>query len=234
MSSLNLYKKYESGYRRYGKKYQRKYPNEELCRFIGRKFNQVKNKKQIKILEVGCGPGGNLWMLASEGFKTYGIDYTPASIQLAKKNLKERKLKADLRVSDMTKLNYQNNYFNVIIDIFSSCHLNHNEGEVFIKTTSSKLKKGGIFFSYFPSKKSLMFNSKYKKKLVDKNTIGKIFNKKQIYGNSVLPMRFLNMGEYNKLLKKYGLSPIYNETITKTYKNGKDFFIFNVIEAIKN
>ena len=78
-----------------------------------------------------------------------------------------------------------------------------------------------------------MFSSKYKKKLVDKNTISKIFNKKQIYGNSVLPMRFLYMSEYNKLLIKHGFSPVYNETITKTYKNENDYFIFNVIEAIK-
>ena len=229
----SLYEKYESGYRNHGKNYQRKYPNEELCRFIGRKFNTTVNKKNIKVLEVGCGPGGNLWMLANEGFKTYGIDFTPESILLAKKNLKARKLKAYLSVSDMTKLNYKDNFFDVIIDIFSSCHLNHNEGEIFIKTAVRKLKKGGIFFSYFPSKKSQMFSSKYKKKLIDKSTIGKIFNKKQIYGNDVLPMRFLHMYEYNTLLKKNGFSVVYNETIKKTYKRGKDYFMFIVIEAIK-
>ena len=78
-----------------------------------------------------------------------------------------------------------------------------------------------------------MFCSKYKKKLIDKNTIGKIFNKNQIYGNDVMPMRFLHMSEYIKLLKKYKLSTTYNETITKTYKNTKDYFVFNTIEALK-
>lgn len=229
----NLYKKYESGYKKHGISYQRKYPNEELCRFIGRKFNKIVNKKKIKVLEVGCGPGGNLWMLANEGFETYGMDFAPESILIAKKNLKSRKLKAYFSVSDMTKLNYQDNFFDLIIDIFSSCHLNHNEGEIFIKVAVSKLKKGGSFFSYFPSKKSKMFSSKYKKKLIDKNTISKIFNKKQIYGNDVLPMRFLYIHEYIKLLKNYGFSIVYNETIKKTYKSEKDYFVFNVIEAIK-
>jgi len=229
----SLYNKYESGYQKHGKNYQRKYPNEELCRFIGRKYSTIKNKKKIKILEVGCGPGGNLWMLANEGFETYGIDFAPESILLAKKNLNDRRLKAHLKVSNMTKLDYQDNYFDVIIDIFSSCHLNHSEGELFIKTAANKLKKNGTFFSYFPSKKSLMFSSKYKKKLIDRNTISKIYNKNQIYGNDVLPMRFLHMHEYNKLLKKNGFSVSYNETVKKTYKNGKDYFMFNIIEATK-
>ncbi len=206
----NLFQKYESGYQKFGKNYQRKYPNEELCRFIGRRFNNLKSKKKIKILEVGCGPGGNLWMLANEGFKTYGIDFTPASILLAKQNLKSRKLKANLKVSNMTELNYKDNYFDVIVDIFSSCHLNNNEGKLFMYNVSKKLKKGGIFFSYFPSKKSLIFKSKYRKKLIDKNTIGKIFNNKQIYGNDVMPMRFMHMDEYIKLLKKNKFSLIYN------------------------
>ena len=64
--------------------------------------------------------GGNLWMLAFEGFKTYGLDISLTSIQLAKKNLKSKKLKANLQVSDMINLNYRNDYFDVIIDVFSS------------------------------------------------------------------------------------------------------------------
>ena len=46
-------------------------------------------------------------------------------------------------------------------------------------------------------------------------------------------MRFLHMHEYNKLLKKNGFSVSYNETVKKTYKNGKDYFMFNIIEATK-
>jgi hypothetical protein len=41
------------------------------------------------------------------------------------------------------------------------------------------------------------------------------------------------MYEYNTLLKKNGFSVVYNETIKKTYKRGKDYFMFIVIEAIK-
>ena len=91
---MKISKKYDLGYKRYGENYQRKYPNEELCRFIGRKFNNLNKsqKRKIKILEVGCGPGGNLWMLSHEGFDAYGLDISAISIKL-KKNLLRKNLK---------------------------------------------------------------------------------------------------------------------------------------------
>lgn len=232
---MKISKKYDLGYKRYGENYQRKYPNEELCRFIGRKFNNLNKsqKRKIKILEVGCGPGGNLWMLSHEGFDAYGLDISAISIKLAKKNLFKKKLKAKLSVSNMINLNYENEFFDVIVDVFSSCHLNHQDGLLFLSEVKKKLKKNGIFFSYFPSKKSNLFRSKIKKKLIDKNTISKIYNKKQIYGNGVLPMRFMNENEYKLLLKDQQLKVVYYEHIYKTYKEGKDIFVFNVLEAIK-
>ena len=44
-----------------------KYPCEELIRFISRKFHG-KNRKIIKILEVGCGAGANIWFY-QRGFR---------------------------------------------------------------------------------------------------------------------------------------------------------------------
>ncbi len=232
---MTILKKYETGYKKYGRSYQRKYPNEELCRFIGRNFSNIKKikKKKIKVLEVGCGPGGNLWMLAYEGFDTFGLDVSPISIKLAKKNLAEKKLKAKLSVSNMCNLNFRDNHFDMIIDVFSSCHLDHADGVLFIKQVSKKLKKGGVFFSYFPSKKSKLFISNFKKKFIDKNTISKIYNKKQVYGNSVMPMRFMSKNEYKSLLIKNNLKVIYSEELKKTYRNGHDHFNFLVIESLK-
>ena len=48
---------YNASYERLGFNAQRKYPNEELCRFMGRNFFSVLDEKRkgIKILEAGCG-----------------------------------------------------------------------------------------------------------------------------------------------------------------------------------
>ena len=86
----NLRKYYDRNYLKHGIKFQRQYPNEELIRFISRNFsglNKIK-KKKIKILETGCGSGGNIWMLAEQGYNTYGFDLSAYSLKIAQNNLK--------------------------------------------------------------------------------------------------------------------------------------------------
>lgn len=76
---------YDISYSDNGLDAQRKYPNEEFFRFMGRNFFQepVSGRRNINILEVGSGSGANLWLLVKEGFfETYGIDLSSESIKL--------------------------------------------------------------------------------------------------------------------------------------------------------
>ena len=41
-----------------------RYPAEELVRFIARNYFKYKNRDIIKVLDLGCGIGSNLWFLA--------------------------------------------------------------------------------------------------------------------------------------------------------------------------
>ena len=52
---------YEASYGKDASKAQRKWPNEELARFIGRTFGSksVQEKNEMQVLEVGCGSGAN-------------------------------------------------------------------------------------------------------------------------------------------------------------------------------
>ena len=92
-----------------------KYPAESLIRFIARNFYQ-RNRKSTKILEVGCGPGANIWYLAKEGFDTYGIDGSETAIKKAKKRLQEENLRAHLHIGDIINLPYEENYVDAVID----------------------------------------------------------------------------------------------------------------------
>ena len=66
------------------------YPPEELIRFIAKKYYHVTDRKNIKILEVGCGPGGGpSWYIAREGFSYFGIDGSVIAIEKAKKRFIE-------------------------------------------------------------------------------------------------------------------------------------------------
>ena len=223
----NVLKYYETGYKKKGANYQRKYPNEEFCRFMGRHFfNLNKNvRRKKKILEVGCGTGGNLCMIANEGFKTYGLDFSKESILILKNLMRKRKLKAQLKVANMIQIPFEKKTFDCVADIFSSTHLNKIDGEKFIGEASRVLKKGGLFFSYFPSKKSHMFRSK-RKRMIDKDTIFKLNNVKHAYKISSIPFRFMSKKDYTKILKKNNFRIIYMEEILKTYFKGKEKFVF--------
>ncbi len=201
----NVKKFYEKNYKKFGIKFQRSWPNEELIRFLSRNFSHFSKikKKKIKILETGCGSGGNLWMLSKEGYKTFGLDISFKSIELTKKFLKKQKLKSNLLQGNMINIPFKNNFFDVIVDVFSSCCLSSYDGEKYLNSCFLKLKKNGIFFSYFPSKKSTMFKNR-KNIYLDKNTLFNNINVKTVaaYRMNNIPLRFLTKSEYCKLLKK--------------------------------
>ena len=60
-----------------------KYPAEDLIRFIAKNFYNAEIRKKIKILDIGCGTGCNLWFLAREGFQVFGIDGSKNAIARA-------------------------------------------------------------------------------------------------------------------------------------------------------
>ena len=116
--------------------------------------------------------------------------------------------------------------------MFSSSCLNAKDGNQFLIEMSRTLKKGGTFFSYFPSKNSKMFKSK-NKKMIDRDTIFNLRNKRNAYRINNCPFRFLSKKQYMTILKKNSLKVFYSEEIKKTYFNGKENFNFIVIEGRK-
>src|SRR5271169_5666380 len=93
-----------------------KYPAESLIRFIARNYYR-KDRKNIRLLELGCGPGANIWYMAREGFDVYGIDGSETAIDKVKKRLESEGLKASLITGDITSLPFDDNFFDGIIDV---------------------------------------------------------------------------------------------------------------------
>src|SRR5271156_1950170 len=75
-----------------------RYPPEHIIRFIARTFSGVRDRSTIRLLEIGCGPGANIWFMAREGFSVCGIDGSATAIDRAKQRLASEGLMADLRV----------------------------------------------------------------------------------------------------------------------------------------
>lgn len=126
-----------------------KYPAEDLIRFIARNFYKVSNRQSIKILEVGCGPGGNLWFIAREGFQTFGIDGSKTAIAKAKKRLDSElpNWSGNLLVGDISKLPFTDFEFDAVIDSEALYCNSLEKTKSIISEIYRVLKPSGLFFS---------------------------------------------------------------------------------------
>jgi ubiquinone/menaquinone biosynthesis C-methylase UbiE len=81
-------------------------PSENAQKFL-------KNKKG-NILDLGSGSGRNLLGLKSKA-EFYLVDFSEKMIKLAKERLQKENISAEFLVSDLTKLPYEDNFFDYAI-----------------------------------------------------------------------------------------------------------------------
>ncbi len=62
------------------------------------------------VLDVGCGAGVFLRMVSDRGARAFGLDASEALIELARKRVPE----ADLRIGDMERLPYDDDFFDLV------------------------------------------------------------------------------------------------------------------------
>jgi cyclopropane fatty-acyl-phospholipid synthase-like methyltransferase len=111
---------------------------ESLYHFV---FESVKNKKIENLLEIGCGRGGGTHSLK----KTYNLENVYAC-DLSKSNIKFAKKffsNINFQQCDAEKINYEKNFFDVVINIESShCYQDLN---LFFSGVSNTMKNDGVF-----------------------------------------------------------------------------------------
>ncbi len=230
---------YEKSYKSLGLDAQRRYPNEELCRFMGRNFFHIPKEERLKIriLETGCGSGANLWMIAREGFDAYGIDLSKEALSLCRKMLKSYDTKASLYNDNMTCIDFEDNSFDAVVDVFSSNCLNQEMHIAYLLEVRRILKPGGKFFSYFPS----VYSDTYYRamppnpnRFIDDETLKEISDVKSPFFGQAYPFRFTSEDEYESDLELLGFDVTYRETVAKTYEAGDEKFEWISIEGIKH
>ncbi|NVK18599.1 MAG: class I SAM-dependent methyltransferase [Methylocystaceae bacterium] len=127
------------------------YPPEELVRTIARNFRKVENKSSIKILEIGCGPGPNIWYLVREGYSVAGIDGSKTAIAQAQQRLEKEGLPSlppsvDLKVGNFVNLPWPDDYFDAVIDVEGLYANKFDDIKTVVHEVKRTLKKGGFFF----------------------------------------------------------------------------------------
>ena len=129
-----------------------RYPSIYLVRFVARNFYSQREKKQLKVLELGSGGGANLGFLAREGFEVSGIDFSNSACEQAIKRLKAENLEhriGDIYCGDFSKDldKYPDEYFDLVIDIEGLTNIAVNDAELVINKIARKLIPNGKFFS---------------------------------------------------------------------------------------
>lgn len=78
-------------------------------------LKNVKNKKEINVLDIGTGPGFFSILLAERGYNVSAVDYTEEMLVKAKDNAGIFKDEIDFRRMDAQNLNFDNNQFDLIV-----------------------------------------------------------------------------------------------------------------------
>ena len=124
------------------------YPSEELIRCVARHFTDNGTRR---VLEIGCGPGANLWYLLREGWRVAGIDISTTALRMAKRRMVAEGLPADveyldLREGNFTSLPWQNETFDAVIDIASLYANTMATIRLTVNEIYRNLKADGVFF----------------------------------------------------------------------------------------
>ena len=227
---------YEESYKSKGFSAQRRYPNEELLRFLGVTFFNkidIQERQNIKILEVGCGSCANLWMVAKEGFDAYGLDLSKEALVLGKEMLDSWKSKANLKQGSFTKMPYEDFSFDVVIDVLAMSCTDHKSYLKGIDEIYRVLKKGGLFFSYTPSQNSDSFKDYKPAVKIDEWTLSGLFRESGFGAGNHYPFHFWDKDGLEQTLKDKKFKINLLESLTRSYSNGTEVFESYLFHAQK-
>jgi len=123
-----------------------RYPPEELVVFVSRHYGRTPDRAAVRLLEIGCGPGANVWYMGREGFTVSGIDGSRVAVERAAERLRADGISADLRVGDMAVLPFGDASFDAVIDVGSVQHNRVADQARIIAEAHRVLVPGGRFF----------------------------------------------------------------------------------------
>jgi SAM-dependent methyltransferase len=131
---------------RYHAGHVERYPWDIVVTFVFRNAPRDRPRKDVRILEVGCGTGSNLWFAAREGFAVAGIDGSASAIAVAKARFAEEGLAGELVVGDFTEpLPFASGQFDLAFDRGAIVCVGYSAAQRTIAEVHRVLAPGGKF-----------------------------------------------------------------------------------------
>jgi SAM-dependent methyltransferase len=213
----------------YNRGYIANYPNDHVIKFVFNNFARFENnKKNIKILDIGCGGGNNTWMMAKEGYDVYGFDGSEKALALAQKKLENEKLTATLSLGKFLSLPYEDAFFDAVNDDAAIEANMFNDIKAIFKEVFRVLKTNGKYHGMLVSIDS---KASFKGEEIEKDTIlvtdGRPFIKRKGL------FHFFDAPKIKNLLSETGFSDIDVNYFIDTRNNGKNIIKWWIVDAIK-
>ena len=98
-----------------------------------------------RVLDLACGPGFYTQILAERGHRCVGVDFSPASINYAKKQAAESGLKIEYVLKDIRQYG-QSELFDCVMLVFGEFNVfSESDARALLANAAKMLKPGGLF-----------------------------------------------------------------------------------------
>jgi SAM-dependent methyltransferase len=125
-----------------------RYPAEDVVRFVVREAAGA-DRSRLRALELGCGPGANLWLLANEGIAFDAIDGSASAVAQARRRLDEEQpgWKGRIEVGDFCELPADFRGYRFVLDSEAVYCNDFDASARLIGELHERLEPGGAFWS---------------------------------------------------------------------------------------
>lgn len=122
-----------------------RWPAEEVVRAVSRLSAAV--GRPLVVLEVGCGPGPQLWYLEHEGHCAVGLDRSLVALVCARHRLRQEGCACRVTVGDAGTLPFRDGAFDLVLDVEAFSH-NHEDVSTRLWVESARvLRRSGHLLS---------------------------------------------------------------------------------------
>jgi len=180
-------------------------------------------RKQIRVLELGCGAGANIPFFLGQGFKYYGIEGSNTIINKLKESFP--KIENNLLAGDFTKQIQFEEKFDLVVDRASLTHNNTDGIKNCLELVYDKMEKNSMYigidwystehynYSNFVKKLDMYSRTEYSK--------GQFAN--------VGTVHFTNKSHLLKLFKKFEILVLEHKVVTKEIPKKNKFATWNFV-----
>lgn len=138
---------WEPIWRKHGAQWEFQEPHPRVVELVDR----LKKEGGDRILDLGCGLGRHLLLLAAEGFETYGIDVSPTAVETCRRRLQEAGLPATVTRGDMAAIPQADGFFDAVIAWNVLYHATTDDMVRVTGVVRDKLRERGLLLATFIS-----------------------------------------------------------------------------------